>query len=493
MEFYINVAGKQHGPLDVVEFRDFVRKRTVSPEDYVWDAEQSRWIKIKFNAELARVFDDEAALVAAEGEGFFINVEGKTGGPFPRDAIIKEIERGRFKAAHFVWDSVGNRWLKAAEHPLFNRFFAATTKGGGKRFYLSKEGARFGPFDYAEVEAKINAGDFDRDHFGWDNAVKKWVKLGELTDFAETFADLARREPAVPPPLPAAEIKAPAPAAPGISGLTSLVSGGPAPTAPFAAYPPAGPAPGAVVPPPAARPGPAPAPVVPPPAVAPAPVPGPGPAAPGRAEYRVGELIPIDFPEASPAGAVSLEQVEFRKVVAEEEEGPLRRPDVTVDRSVVLDFAKPSAIRRFAAQLVDLFLVAVCYFAIALIFSLIDMNPYMPGPDQYYYQRVFWGTLGGVALFYFLVRDVGGASLGKRIMGLRVVKLDDFNRAGNLFQSIARNITLLVPLVNILEIAYVFTDPKGRRLGDRAAGTVLTETNDIDYIRRHQSIMDEVY
>jgi uncharacterized RDD family membrane protein YckC len=239
-----------------------------------------------------------------------------------------------------------------------------------------------------------------------------------------------------------------------------------------------------VVPPAAARPGPAPGPVVLPSAAAPA---------PGRAEHRIGELIPIDFPEAAPTGAVSLEHVEFRKVVAEEEEGPLRRPDVTVDRSVILDFAKPSAVRRFGAQLVDLFLVTVCYFALALIFSLIDMNPYLPGPDQYYYQRVFWGTLGGVALFYFLVRDVGGASLGKRVMGLRVVKLDDFNRAGNLFQSIARNITLLVPLVNILEIVYVFTDPKGRRLGDRAAGTVLTEANDIDYIRRHQSIMDEVY
>jgi len=154
MEFYLNIDGNQRGPLDLAEFRELVRNKTVSQEDYVWEAKQGRWIKIKFSAELAAVFEEEATLAAAEEEGFFINVEGKTGGPFPRDAIIKEIERGRFQANHFVWDAVANRWLKAADHPVFSRFLGEGAKPAAVKYYLSKEGARFGPFEFEDVRKK---------------------------------------------------------------------------------------------------------------------------------------------------------------------------------------------------------------------------------------------------------------------------------------------------------------------------------------------------
>jgi uncharacterized RDD family membrane protein YckC len=235
--------------------------------------------------------------------------------------------------------------------------------------------------------------------------------------------------------------------------------------------------------------------VVPPPRT---PVAAP-PAAPGPLEPRVGELIAINIPEPAlsrelvppPVSQPSLNEIEFRTVAREEL--PEAGGDIKVDRSLILDFAKPALARRIGAQVVDVAFVGLFYFLVALMFSLLGMNPYMPGPEQYYRQQVFWGTLGGIAAFYFLVRDAGGASFGKRVMGLRIVKLDDFNRSANLFQSIVRNVTLLIPLLNILEAVYVFTDPKGRRAGDRMAGTVLTESIDIDYIRRHQSIMDEIY
>lgn len=515
MEFYLNIEGKQRGPLDFAEFRDMVRNKTVSPEDYVWDANQSRWIKVKFHGDLAPVFEEEAALAASEDEGFFINVEGKTGGPFPRDAIIKEIERGRFKSMHFVWDGVGNRWLKAADHPLFSQFFGAAAKSAsGRKYYLSKDGVRFGPFDYEDVETKIGKGEFDRNHFIWENTLKKWVKLGEIADFADLFTDLDAREPAVPPPMgetiPPPRI--PGAGQPGEAAVLGADSGPPL----MAATPfppgvlPTPPVMAAPIPPVTVRPGPAaptpgpapqvtPPPVIPPTYAAPsAPAAAPAPA---PLEPRVGELVAINIPEPAPARDLipppapqtPTPAIEFRTVGAESEEAGAPASDIKVDRSLILDFVKPALVRRAAAQVVDIAFVGLFYFVVALIFSLLGMNPYMPGPEQYYHQQLFWGTLGGIAAFYILVRDAGGASIGKRVMGLRVVKLDDFNRASNLFQSIIRNITLLIPLLNILEAVYIFTDPKGRRTGDRIAGTVLTESIEIDYIRRHQSIMDEIY
>ncbi|HUU56856.1 MAG TPA: RDD family protein [bacterium] len=499
MEFYLNIDGNQRGPLDLAEFRELVKNKNVSQEDYVWEAKQGRWIKIKFYPELNAIFDEEATLAAAEDEGFFINVEGKTGGPFPRDAILKEIERGRFRDSHFVWDGVANRWLKASEHPVFSRFLAEGARPvTTKRYYLSKEGARFGPFDYAEVEEKILSREYGGQHYVWEPQVKKWVKLEEIPDFADVLADLSAAEPETPPPMPAEQ---PAPPAPKLE----LPAPAPSPTPPEL-IPRVGPAAGPPAPAEVARPGPVfgkpPGPVGagrPAPPGAPSAPAGPPPGG-GPAEPKVGDLVSISIPApqkppapAEAPGKISVDEVEFRKVSGADEAVLPKAEGPKVDRSVVLDFSRPSFVRRIAAQLVDLFFISLSYFVVALLFGLLDMNPYMPGPDQYYFQQLFWGVVAGIGVFYFLVRDAGGASIGKRIMGLRVVKYDDYDRPANLVHSILRNITLLLPLLNILDIIYAFTDPKGRRVGDRFAGTILTEGTEIDYLRQHRTILDEIY
>ncbi len=496
MEFYINVNGVQRGPLDETEFRELVRNKSVSQEDYVWEAKQGRWIKIKFYGDLAAVFEQEAAASAREEEGYFINVEGKTGGPFPKEAIIKEIERGRFKSSHFVWDAESNRWLKASEHAIFAEFVA---EGGPrkavKKYYLSKEGARFGPFEFGEVEEKILRGEFLKDNYVWEPQAKKWIKLAEVPDFADAFVET--EEPELPPPMPPVEPSLapppPAAAAPPTKAdieetFTPPPSDGPAPPSVIEAPPvgPKPPPPGPTAPPPVSRVG---EPAAPPPA-------GITP------ELKVGDLVSISIPPPTPPGRprpaeppkISVDEVEFKKVPsAEGDEAPGKAKERKLDRSVVLDISKPSFARRITAQLVDLFFISLSYFVVALIFSFLDMNPYMPGPDQYYFQQWFWGTIAGIGVFYFLVRDAGGASIGKRIMGLRVVKYGNFDQPATLTQSILRNVTLLIPLVNILDAVYAFTDPKGRRVGDRAAGTFLTESHELDYIREQRTILDEIY
>jgi uncharacterized RDD family membrane protein YckC len=496
MEFYLNINGNQRGPLDEAEFRELVRNKAVSQEDYVWEAKQGRWIKIKFYAELAAVFEEEATAPPAEQEGYFINVEGKTGGPFPKDAIIKEIERGRFKHSHFVWDAESNRWLKAAEHAVFAELLTeAAPPKAVKKYYLSKEGARYGPFEFGEVEEQILSGEFDRDHYAWEPKSKEWIKLAEMADFADIFTEIPTPEPEVPPPMPAPEPTMPAPPGPVAPPKSVPLERGPAPPA----EPDLGPPPGLAIPP--AGPKPPPEAVVVRPA-APSAEPPAMPPGIGIPKPKVGDLVSISIPpptvEGKPpppeAAKISVDEVEFKKVSTEEEDVALRKGrDIKVDRTVVLDFSRPSFIRRIAAQLVDLFFISLSYFAVALIFSFSDMNPYLPGPDRYFYQQWFWGVIAGIGIFYFLVRDAGGASIGKRIMGLRVVKYGDYDRPATVVHSIVRNITLLIPLLNILDVVYAYTDPKGRRVGDRAAGTVLTESHEIDYLREQRTILDEIY
>jgi uncharacterized RDD family membrane protein YckC len=78
-----------------------------------------------------------------------------------------------------------------------------------------------------------------------------------------------------------------------------------------------------------------------------------------------------------------------------------------------------------------------------------------------------------LAVCLFLVRDADGGSPGKRLFGLRLI-LRGGESAG-LLPSILRNVPLLVPGWNLIELASLVRRKDGRRPGDRAAGTALVE------------------
>ena len=79
-----------------------------------------------------------------------------------------------------------------------------------------------------------------------------------------------------------------------------------------------------------------------------------------------------------------------------------------------------------------------------------------------------------VFVVLFLLRDARGASPGKVLLGLSVVRVDG-GRARPL-DSVLRNLPLLVPGLNLLEAAAVARRPDSRRLGDRLAGTTVGES-----------------
>jgi uncharacterized RDD family membrane protein YckC len=73
----------------------------------------------------------------------------------------------------------------------------------------------------------------------------------------------------------------------------------------------------------------------------------------------------------------------------------------------------------------------------------------------------------------FLGRDAGGGSPGKRLLGLRIVRVDGARTS--LATSLVRNLPLLIPGWNLVEAASVLRRRDGRRPGDRAARTAVVE------------------
>jgi uncharacterized RDD family membrane protein YckC len=128
---------------------------------------------------------------------------------------------------------------------------------------------------------------------------------------------------------------------------------------------------------------------------------------------------------------------------------------------------------------------------------------------------IFGDRMGGIGALlgagYMLVRDglalefASGRSVGKQLMGLTVVRLD--GRPMDMETSIRRNWTLVIGsvmvglgglvggaigafiggmvgflvggVISLIELVLVFTDARGRRIGDKTGGTEVVEASPI--------------
>jgi len=96
-----------------------------------------------------------------------------------------------------------------------------------------------------------------------------------------------------------------------------------------------------------------------------------------------------------------------------------------------------------------------------------------------------------IGTLYILFRDglLGGGSLGKKILGLKVLHLEK-NQNANFLDSILRNLPLaaayililipvigwiIAPIIVIAESLFVLSDEMGNRFGDRLANTQVVE------------------
>jgi uncharacterized RDD family membrane protein YckC len=123
---------------------------------------------------------------------------------------------------------------------------------------------------------------------------------------------------------------------------------------------------------------------------------------------------------------------------------------------------------RIAAFLVDALSISLL---LVLPAALLSYTLAWIGGEIRVIQNVWYGALG-IVIIAMLFRDGWrGRSLGKQILGLRVVTGND--RPCGYLRSLARNVSLIVPPVNLAEVIFVIAGK--RRIGDRIAKTSVTE------------------
>ena len=85
---------------------------------------------------------------------------------------------------------------------------------------------------------------------------------------------------------------------------------------------------------------------------------------------------------------------------------------------------------------------------------------------------IVWFVALGILVIGLLIRDgVRGRSLGKQMLGLRL--MTPAGEGCGYFRSIARNIPLIVPVWNLVEVVLVVAGKS--RTGDRIARTIVME------------------
>jgi uncharacterized RDD family membrane protein YckC len=114
---------------------------------------------------------------------------------------------------------------------------------------------------------------------------------------------------------------------------------------------------------------------------------------------------------------------------------------------------------RGMAFLIDMFIYALLHFG---------------GPS------LGFGILGGfLGVLYITFRDglFGGQSVGKRILGIRVVHLDgrSISYIDSSFRNVLFIIYLLIPAAIVIEAVAAYRHPERRRLGDRIARTCVVQ------------------
>ena len=127
--------------------------------------------------------------------------------------------------------------------------------------------------------------------------------------------------------------------------------------------------------------------------------------------------------------------------------------------------------RRIAALFVDTGFIFYIPFTVAVV----TLRALGPGQSQ---MGLVLNVvqLGCLALFLFRDSVFGGAGIGKRLTGLRVVQSKDGATPLTYVQGIVRWLSQYIPVFNLYDASVPYRDPLLRRIGDRWASTRVIDT-----------------
>lgn len=146
---------------------------------------------------------------------------------------------------------------------------------------------------------------------------------------------------------------------------------------------------------------------------------------------------------------------------------------INTTQNVVINFSAASVGDRILAQILDT-LVKIAYFIfIYLLFEFVDLGNFLNGLD-YWSLRGFWVIISIPVLFYSLVQESlwEGQTIGKKIMKMRVIKLDGYQASFGdyLIRWLFRIVEVSIGS-GIIALIAIIANSKNQRLGDMAAGT----------------------
>lgn len=134
---------------------------------------------------------------------------------------------------------------------------------------------------------------------------------------------------------------------------------------------------------------------------------------------------------------------------------------------------------RMLAILIDMMIV---FFAVGLVLLFLNMDTVLVA-----------GVSASIALFLYsgIMEMVGGATIGKKALGLKVISIGvDKNMAGAFLRNIPKAFWyILLPIDTLIGFAGR-GDPRQRSF-DRMAGTTVVHSGDPETINKLQSAMEE--
>ena len=166
---------------------------------------------------------------------------------------------------------------------------------------------------------------------------------------------------------------------------------------------------------------------------------------------------------------------------------------ITTTQNVNINFTVASAGERALAYLLDA-LVIISYYAVVYYFilNLTGLDEIISGMDMWT-QNAIQGLISLPVLFYALWQEalMEGQSIGKRIMKIKVIKIDGYQAGfGDYLIRWLLRIVEVTPPLSFIGLISMIVSNKNQRLGDMAAGTaVITLKNDINI---NHTILKEV-
>ena len=130
---------------------------------------------------------------------------------------------------------------------------------------------------------------------------------------------------------------------------------------------------------------------------------------------------------------------------------------------------------RFLALLADTLLFCACFFPITRLVKgvwLMTPNDHRWVRGWFVFDPLCLTFLAIMALYFVLLEGLAGATPGKWLLGLRVVRID--GRRPGLWKSLLRNALRVVdslPTLHILGAILIARSAERARFGDRVAGT----------------------